>query len=405
MIMRKLLAAAQALLLFIAISPVALAQSEDFEELPLNGLAAYVKLRDEYYIGALYLESLSEENATFNFSGKKRMEILVTIDKWSQRRFANDWSQALLINNDPDLLNQFSEQILDFTDLPKDDLIAGDLITIDRDSKEGTIIYINGNDALTIADPQFFDLLLNVWIGQRPPSSDFKDAILTLPTDQAATSLLVRFESTKATDARTQQVAAWYEKAAAVAAAPAPTAADIEEDSRSLPPPEFDTAVTAKRIQEVETAAVAAVVEKVVTAPEPAPAPKPAPEPKAAPATLASEPVTEVPEIEAPQVAKVLPDQDLLLRRYRSNAIKLTYLNTSYPERAISSNYQGTIILRLKLNRSGEVVEIIEEETSNYRLLNNAALSAIKKTAPFPEVPEDLQGDEIEFTLPFNFKL
>ena len=397
--MRKIFTLAQVFLLFLAIPSIALAQDDSFEELPMNGLASYVKLRKEYYIGALYLESLSEESVSFNFSGKKRMEVLVTIDKWSPRRFANDWSQALLINNDQELLNEFSEQILDFTDLPKDNLIAGDLITIDRDSQAGTIIYINGVSALKIADARFFDLLLNVWIGQRPPSSDFKNTILTLPTDQAATSLLTRFESTKATEARTQQVAKWFVVAAPkIVAAPAPV---IEEESSALPPPDFDTGVTAKRIQ--TTAAVAAttvataVVEEAVTIPEPAP------EPEIETPTLASEPVTEVPEIEAPQV--IVADQDALLRTYRSNAIKLTYLNTNYPSRSISSNHQGLIKLRIKLDRSGEIIEIIEEEQSKYRLLNNAALTAVKKTAPYPEIPEGLQGDEIDFTLPFNFKL
>jgi hypothetical protein len=56
-------------------SPFTIAQDSDFDDLTLNGLASYVKLRKEYYIGALYLEYRCNncEDVTA-VSGNKRMD-------------------------------------------------------------------------------------------------------------------------------------------------------------------------------------------------------------------------------------------------------------------------------------------------------------------------------------------
>jgi len=93
------------------------------------------------------------------------------------------------------------------------------------------------------------------------------------------------------------------------------------------------------------------------------------------------------------------------MKTYRSNILKLTYLNTQYPKRAMDFKQEGLVVLKVKINRKGKVVDVIEEKSSEHRLLNKAARQAVKKTAPYPEAPKDLPGDELEFTLPFNFKL
>lgn len=426
-----------AIILSLSASVQTHAQDSSFDDIPLNGLAAFEQLRKEYYIGGLYLETLSQDTGSvINISGKKRMELRITIGKWSPRRFASQWNQAILINNDQESLEEFADEILAFTDLPKDDLVTGDKITIDRNSDSGTTIYLNGVKAVSSKSGAFFDLLLNVWIGQRPPSSDFKNEILTLPTDQAGTELLIRYDATIPQKSREKLAAGWYKsststssakKSVAAAAAVATSAAKKSSSSAAgaVAPPGSGTKVTAKRSSSSpqKKKPVAVVKPKIVTpkpkvelekpkiaaskiakppAPKkPAPKAKPKPKPKPAPVVVAK--AAPKPAQKKASAADVM--QKKLKKAYRSNVLKLTYLNTQYPKRAMDFKQEGLVILKVKVNRAGKVIEVIEEKTSDHKLLNKAARRAVSKTAPYPEVPKDLAGEEIEFSLPFNFKL
>ncbi len=46
-----------------------------------------------------------------------------------------------------------------------------------------------------------------------------------------------------------------------------------------------------------------------------------------------------------------------------------------------------------------------EEKSSEYSTLNKAARNAVKKSIPYPEAPNSLEGKDFVFSLPFNFKL
>ncbi len=403
------------------------AQNQAFDELPLNGLASFVQLRKEYYIGGLYLETLSQDTGSaISISGRKRMEIHISIDKWSPRRFAQQWNQSILINNDQESLEEFADQILAFTSIAKDNLITGDRIVINMDPNDGTSVYLNSQRMMTVSDNAFFDILMNTWIGQRPPSSDFRNDILTLPTDSAGTELLIRYDSISPAESREQTVAAWVkaEQAsnkpkAAVAVAAAPVSA-------AVPPPSFDTTVTAKRTtptaepktkpKPVKQPAVEqpklAAPKTSVTLDQPKlattelattkieqPKPELAPAPTPSPPQLTKDVVDATPKAQSPE------DQEKLLKIYRSNALKLTYLNTRYPKRAMDFQQEGLVVLTVTLDRQGKVLNVIESSSTKHKLLNKAAIQAVKKTSPYPEVPKGLKGEKIEVDLPFKFQL
>ena len=390
------------------------AQAQDvaFEELPLNGLAAYVQLRKEYYIGGLYLESMSQDaQSTFNFSGRKRMQMRITIDKWSPRRFAQQWNQLILINNDQESLDEFSDQILAFIDMPKDNLIAGDVITIDLDPERGTTVYLDGTKVFTERNNAFFDILLNTWIGQRPPSSDFKNHILTLPTDREGTDLLTRYENHSTDKSREKKVASWIKPSKSKTKATAAAATTV-----AMAPPSSDTTVTAKRSKQTAPAVDIAKPEAIVQPAVAAPAPtiefsKPeltstaAAKPKAPPSAPSKEEVTAKPASTKPAVSEEQATQARLMKVYRSNLLKLTYLNTQYPKRAMDFKQEGLVVVKITVNRDGKLIDVTEATKSKHKLLNNAARKAVKKTAPYPEVPKNLKGETIEVSMPFNFKL
>ncbi|MEE8056903.1 MAG: TonB family protein [Pseudomonadales bacterium] len=423
-------------ILFLALSSIAtnsLAQDSSFDELSLNGLASFVRLRKEYYIGGLYLEILNQDTGSvINMSGKKRMEIRITIDKWSPRRFTQQWNQAILINNDQESQEEFADQILKFTDMPKHELIAGDRIVINMDPSKGTTVYLNDQQMLKTTNNAFFDVLLSTWIGQRPPSSNFRNDILTLPTDQAGTDLLARYATITPTASRKKKIAAWMQptKSKTTTKAKAVAAKATASEPAGFLPPSSDTTVTAKRANKTTPKAKVptAIVQPKIVAPKIA-APKPSitldkssltsnlvkkPKPtakqvkKPAPektATAAESAPKKVAKPAKPQVAAAEKEQKALLKTYRSNLIKLTLLNSAYPKRAMRLKQEGLVVLNVKVNRQGKLLDIVEERTSEHPLLNKAAQKAVKKTAPYPEIPRDLIGEEITVSLPFNFKL
>jgi protein TonB len=398
----------------------------DYDDLTMNGMASYSELRKEYFIAALYLETFSQDSGSImNYSGMKRMEMRIVIDEWSPRRFAQHWNQTILINNEEDAQKKHSDQILAFIDIPHKALISGDRLTIDLHPTSGTTIYLNGNKVFNTSSIEFFDVLLSTWIGSRPPSSDFKRDILTLPTDPAGTELLTRYEALEPSDARTKQVASWLKpansssKKQTVAIAGGAAAATAKVASSSSSTSASTTAVTAKassspnkpRTQTTSNPAsvktttkidtpkpeleVAVEQPKLAAAPKPAPTPKPEPKPVAK--TAAAAPVVVVSEKEKEQAS--------LLKAYRSNVLKLTYLNTQYPKRSMDLKQQGLVVLKIRINRKGKLLSMEEEKSTEHSSLNKAARKAVKKSVPYPEVPTSLEGKDFSFTLPFNFKL
>jgi len=405
----------------VLLSTACFAQSDDFDDLELNGLASFEQLRKEYYIGAIYLESISQNPAAvITMDGKKRMEIRITIDKWSPRRFAQQWNQAILINNDQITLEDYADQIADFVNLPKEDLIAGDRVFIDKDPGKGVKVYINSKLALSTDDDGFFDVLASTWIGLRPPSSEFKQNILVLPTDQTGTDLLRRYQGLQPTADRENQVAAWFKKEPKkVAAKPKPKKApgNTKVTSKAAPKPAPIKIETPKAPVVAKPKPSVQVDKPTIAKAQPAPAPepvkqeppKPDPKPTPAPKAVAKAPATPVEKPAAPAKSDAddaeKAEQAKLLRRYRSSVMKLTYLNTQYPKRAMDNKQEGLVVIELTLDRKGKVQNVEMKQETQYRSLNRAAKTAVNKSGPYPEAPKELKGDKIVLELPFNFKL
>lgn len=409
-------------LLFIAIiatSSISAQPNSDYDELTLNGLASYEQLRKEYYIAALYLETFSQDSGSImNYSGMKRMELRIVIDEWSPRRFAQHWNQAILINNDAEVQEKHADQILAFTSIPHESLIKGDRITIDLHPDSGTTVKINGSKVFNTASVEFFDVLLNTWIGSRPPSSDFKRDILTLPTDQAGTELLTRYDALEPDKARKKQVATWLKPAKSSskgkkAAAGTAVAATASSSSSAVASTTTVTARSSSSPSKPKTSSAPAPTKTTTKIEAPKPEvevavekPKLPPAPKAEPKPVAkAKPKKAAPAAAAAAAKPKLTEQEKLLKAYRSNVLKLTYLNTQYPKRSMDLKQQGLVVLKIRISRKGKLLDILEEKSTDHSLLNKAARKAVNKSTPYPEVPDNLEGKDFEFTLPFNFKL
>lgn len=360
-------------------------------ELNLNGMASFEQLRKEYYVGALYLGWPGHDPAAIaNMPGKKRMELHITADRWPALRFSQAWNQLITINNPSALINSNAMDIVAFTSIPKGDLVEGDHFVIELTGNNTTQVSLNGITALRTESATLFSMLLNTWIGQRPPTSEFKRDILELPKSSAGTELVTRFNSLKPNDSRKKTIAGWGLKAEPETTTPATTAAT--------------------------TVAVAAAAHPTPAAPAPAAPVKkePAPSTKQEPAKEKEQAVAAAPQPSAPtpQPMAAAPqpndaakeNQKALYGAYVGQVRKLVIKAIEYPKRAITEQLEGLVVIKASVDRNGSLValDIIQSADD---LLDAAAMRAVQKAAPFPKPGSDVEGNTFEAQIPIVFKL
>lgn len=92
---------------------------------------------------------------------------------------------------------------------------------------------------------------------------------------------------------------------------------------------------------------------------------------------------------------------------YKKVISQLIAKNKNYPQKAQLDKIEGDVKAKFKIDRSGNLIEVKITESSGSDLLDTAAISAIKKTAPFPKPPKELLGDHagLTLTIPFDFNL
>ncbi|WP_372799608.1 TonB family protein [Litorivivens sp.] len=367
--------------LLAVVTQISLAQTQ-LDGMTLRGLAVYQQLRTDYYIAGLYLPSPAvEPNDAFYMPGRKRMDLRVVAESWSDRRFTQQWNQLILINNSPDVQKAQSDNIIAFGKMLKDDLKAGDHLTIDYLPEQGTEIKLNGTTLLKTDDPEFFNLLLSCWIGARPPSSAFKNDILQMPQDESGTALLASFEIAAPSQARIAETKSWAAdvsttRQAKPVEAPAPQVSEKQAEAEKL------AAEQARREAEAEKARQAKLEQE----------------------RLRKEAITKA-LAAAEAKAKAAARSKELINEYSSNMVRASYQHVRYPKRALKLNQQGTVLLEVVIDRDGNLVSSKVIQSSGYGALDAAAVTAVEKTAPFPAIPEGIAGGQIEFTLPFTFQI
>lgn len=374
-----------AALLLVSVTQLPQAQTE-LEGMTLRGLAIYEQLRTEYYIAGLYLPSPAQTpNDAFFMPGPKRMDIRVVVDSWSTRRFVQQWNQQILINNSVDTQKAQSDNLIAFASLLKDDLKAGDHMTIDMIPEQGTLVKLNGTTLLETSDPEFFNLLLSCWIGARPPSSVFKQDVLKLPPGDRGTTLMTSFDITTPSQTRIAETRSWAGAAASVARAPA--AAPQPKAAEAPAPKKTDTSAElaeekARKEAEAEKARLAKLEQD----------------------RLRKEAIAKA-LAEAEARAKAAARSKELINEYSSTMVRASYQYVRYPKRALKLNQEGTVLLEVIIDRNGGLISSKVIQSSGYSALDDAAVSAVEKTAPFPSIPEGILGNQIEFTLPFTFQI
>lgn len=386
----------------ISISLLIICQATRAEPM-LNGIAVHQELGQEVFIGALFSESLSNDADTLiNNTQPMRMELkIVAPDGLTTRRFSRMWIEGMAVNSKADVLTAQADNMVKFDGMFKGRFVKNDFISFANNPGRGVDIAVNGVLLGNIKDNAFFSMLLSTWIGKIPLSSEYRDSLLKVGDVDA--SLRSRYNAISPTTARTAEVKEWTGVLVAV-----------EEAKSSASSSSKPSAAAGKVAAATGTAAVIAkadlpkldvpAIEKpALDVPAPtAPVEKTPPVVAAAAAPTPAATKAEEEDEEGP----ALTAQSLLARQfYVSDAIKKIRSKTKYPQRALDRSQAGNVRVSVVIDREGNILNSNLLESSSFDLLNKEAIDAVKRSAPFPALPEEVSGARFEFTVPIRWTL
>jgi chalcone isomerase-like protein len=157
-------------------------------------------LNEDYYLGRFSIDATaiyrSPEDLVF-IDAARRMEFkFVTDRRISGRTFGRNLIAAIKINNEQSALDDNKDEIKRFIGFFRRSIKKGDVLRFDYHQKFGTRVYLNKRLLGEIPESrEFYRFVLNTWLGERPPSSQFKLGILGQNGDEYAIKLQQRYQS------------------------------------------------------------------------------------------------------------------------------------------------------------------------------------------------------------------
>ena len=83
---------------------------------------------------------------------------------------------------------------------------------------------------------------------------------------------------------------------------------------------------------------------------------------------------------------------------------KLVSNKKRYPVIAQRLRQQGVVVLKVKLSKTGQLLNVEVVEPSKYKSLTDASVDAVKNIPQFPAIPNEIKMDEISFNIPFDYR-
>lgn len=373
----------------------------------LQGASVYQRLDNDVYLASIHSSS-SDSAAWLNSTKPLRLEMRILAMELSPRRFYRLWNEGLAINLTQRQMNEQVDELTRFMYLLKDDLVEGDHVVISNETGQ-TRVSINGVELLVVEKPGMVASLLTAWIGRYPRSQRFKDRLVSMSGSDRS-SMETQMAAMTVDSSRVAVIEEWVakkkEKDNRVAAAEREGAGELASgaaagsaivsgvslgaDSSALPAasssePVEEVTETAALLEGVEAGPSAAELEAQRLAEE------------AEKRQLAEEVERERQE----QMRRV--EQQLVEAGYYRNILKLANGKVKYPRSALKRKLQGVARVSIVLARDGRVMSSIISETSEHLALDKAAENAAMVAAPYPAIPEIMEGDEFEFDIPFRF--
>lgn len=363
--------------------------------LTLNGSAHYYQLTRDYYLGGLYLPKTSDDiNYIHAASTSKRMQIIINIPTWTPRRWAQVWQNNIAINNDNLGTNEQIQQALqNFTGFLKDDLKAGDVITIDYQAYGNSRVLLNNELAFETAGTDFFNYLINTWIGPLPPTREFRQAILGLSEQDANDSTILFTHKPP----RGLVISGWLAQEEAIRQATAEAeAARLAEQKRI----EQAAAAAAekRRLEEAERRA-----EAIKLAEEQALIAKTQEAESTATSDANAANTADIDD--SNRLQTIADEQRYYLDMLQWEVQRKVETSISYPAWAKQFGQEGEVVIDFRLSAQKEVSEINVRNEQLSDLLINEVVRATKVAVESINIPTDLTGKSWLLYARYNFNL
>jgi periplasmic protein TonB len=77
--------------------------------------------------------------------------------------------------------------------------------------------------------------------------------------------------------------------------------------------------------------------------------------------------------------------------------------NKKYPSEARRQKIEGIVLIRFTIRRDGSVASCTLARSSGNALLDEEAVSLPERAGPFPPIPDEIAGEQLELTVPVTF--
>jgi hypothetical protein len=146
--------------------------------LQLNGAGIRTKVFFKIYIAELYLaDKQSEVPAILDDDRGRRIVMHFLYEEVGKEDLVEAWNHGFQGNGSAEQLAELSSQITSFNAL-FDSVKKGDQIILDYIPGKGTTVMIREEVKGMIEGKPFNDLLLSIWLGEKPVSKGLRDDLL-----------------------------------------------------------------------------------------------------------------------------------------------------------------------------------------------------------------------------------
>ena len=106
------------------------------------------------------------------------------------------------------------------------------------------------------------------------------------------------------------------------------------------------------------------------------------------------------------QSAKVLETQlQKDMRMYIANIDRKSKMNWDVPKNIINEPGKHAVEVKFKIGKDGSLISCEVYQSSGYTSLDESAIEAVKRTAPFAPLPESFTGSSVDILLTFVLKI
>ena len=93
------------------------------------------------------------------------------------------------------------------------------------------------------------------------------------------------------------------------------------------------------------------------------------------------------------------------LESFSAEIHKAVSLQMQYPQMAQMRGWEGEVIILFKIDEQGALMKPSIKQSSGRKILDEEALSMVKRVSPIPKLPKELEGSEFSIHIPITFSL